>query len=629
MQRETAANPVTFSDFLHFATALFGLTTFEMTGRRQRGSAGIRGPQSALTDFLASNNISAAQIRDEYDRRAAEAARQAAEEEEQAADADYQDEAPPEPQPESPEEKSRKRKRQQAIEKIKKSKEFARRKARRTGEPDDDDDILADEMMNEKQRPIPGQLANCEICGKRFTVTPYSKAGPDGGLLCADCSKKQTDGSKKGPAKKRNSGLGRRQNQSKLLDGFAIPGARSLLETCIKKVADNIDDVDEFGDLPPLVMHRLSQILSRNRAVTRKTLDLFLRPEHKELNIYDCAKLQTDDFHKILATMPALTRLNLRFVTAMKDEVFEYMMARDMKIQDLHLNSPNLVSDDCWRQLFTKFGPQLQSLKLWNLDSAFDDETAEVMSKTCTLLRRLKLKYLDKVGDKTLEAISTMKTLQHLSLHLTKETNPEPLLQVISQLGPNLYSLSLESFQLADDRLVQHIHDNCRELFKLRVTDNAFITDKAMAELFRGWSNPALKIADFSGLRDVDMSNPAGPPEAVGLASDGFIALMEHSGAKIEKLKVTSCRHISHAAYEEVFAENKRYPALKSLDIAFNAPVDDYVMQCIFRCCPALTKIVVFGCLKIRDVRVPKGVAVIGTLGAKLTVDGIAQKEIV
>ncbi|KAJ5777076.1 hypothetical protein N7520_000322 [Penicillium odoratum] len=584
--------------------------------------------QSALTDFLASNNISAAQIRDDYDRRAAEAARQAATEEEQAVDADFQDEVSPEPQPDSPEEKSRKRKRLQAIEKIKRSKEFARRKARRTGDLDDDD-ILAGEMMDEKERPKPGQLANCEVCGKRFTVTPYSKTGFDGGLLCADCSKKHTDGDKKGPAKKRSSGPARRQNQSKILDGIALPGAPSLLETCIKKVADNIDDVEEFGDLPPVVQHRLSQILSRNRAVTRKTLDLFLRPEHKELNIYDCAKLQTDDFHKILATMPALTRLNLRFVTAMKDPVFEYMIARDMQIQDLHLNSPNLVTDNCWRQLFTKLGPQLQSLKLWNLDSAFDDETAEVMSKNCALLRRLKLKYLDNIGDQALNAISTMKTLQHLSLHLTKEINPEPLLQVIAQIGPNLRSLSLESFHFADDRLVQHIRETCRDLFKLRITDNASITDKAIADLFRGWSNPALRFADFSGLRDVDMSNPAGPPEAVGLASDGFIALMEHSGPKLERLKVTSCRHISHAAYEEVFAENKRYPALKSLDIAFNAPVDDYIMQSIFRCCPALTKIVVFGCLKIRDIRIPRGVAVIGTLGAKLTVEGIAQKEII
>lgn len=140
----------------------------------------------------------------------------------------------PTPEPESPEDKVKKRKRQQAIEKIKQSKEFARRKARRIGEPDDDDDALANEMMNEKQRPTPGQLENCEICGKRFTVTPYSKTGPDGGLLCAECSKNHVDGGKKAAPKKRSSGIGRRQNQKQLLDGLASQGAQSLLETCIK-----------------------------------------------------------------------------------------------------------------------------------------------------------------------------------------------------------------------------------------------------------------------------------------------------------------------------------------------------------------------------------------------------------
>lgn len=88
--------------------------------------------------------------------------------------------------------------------------------------------------MDEKQRPIPGQLGNCEICSKRFTVTAYSKTGPNGGLLCADCSKEHVDGDKKGPAKKRSSGIGRRQNQSNLLDGLTPHGTQSLLETCIK-----------------------------------------------------------------------------------------------------------------------------------------------------------------------------------------------------------------------------------------------------------------------------------------------------------------------------------------------------------------------------------------------------------
>lgn len=339
--------------------------------------------------------------------------------------------------------------------------------------------------------------------------------------------------------------------------------------------------------------------------------------------------LDTDDYHKILASMPALTRLNLRFVTPMKDRIFQYMIDRDMNIQDLHLDSPNLVTDDCWRQVFTQLGPRLQSLKLWNLDSAFDDETVQIMCNSCTGLRRLKLKYLWKIGDKALESIATLKNLEHLSLHFSQETNPEPLLQVITEVGPKLRSLSLEEFRLADDRLLQHIHEHCHHLSKLRITKNDLFTDKELAALFRGWSNPALRFVDFNGLRDVDMSNPAGPPEPVGLASDGFIALMEHSGSKIETLNIASCRHISHAAYEEVFSEHKRYPELKYLDIAFQGVVDDYLAQCIFRCCPALTRLVVFGCFKIRDLRVPKGVAVIGTMGAKLKVDGITQKEIV
>ncbi|KAJ5097592.1 hypothetical protein N7456_008313 [Penicillium angulare] len=583
--------------------------------------------RSALTDFLAANNISAAQIRDDHDRRVAEAENPNNEEDGQAADEDYEDEASPEPQPDSPEEKTRKRKRQQAIEKIKKSKEFARRKARRTGEPDDDDEALANEMADEKQRPNPGQLANCEGCGKRFTVTPYSKTGPEGGLLCPACSKKHTGKDKKETPKKR--GPERRKIQSNLMDGIALVGSRSLLETCIKKVADHINDVEEFGDLPPPVMDRLSQILSRNRAVTPRTLDLFLRPLHKELNVYDCAKLATNDFHKILATMPALTRLNLRFVSQMKDPVFEYMIAREMKIQDLHLDSPNLVTDAIWRQLWINLGSYLQSLKLWNLDSAFDDETLEIMSKHCTTLRRLKLKHLAQLGDGALEAISTMQSLEHLSLDFDKETDPDILLKVISQTGPKLRSLSLEGFESADDRLPQHIHDNCRALFKLRITRNSDITDKAIAALFNDWSNPPLKRVDFSFLRDVDMSNPEGPPEPVGLASDGFIALMKHSGSKLMKLKTASCRHISYAAFEEVFAENKTYPELRFMDISFNGAVDNYITQSIFRCCPALTRLVVFGCFKIRDLTVPAGVAVIGTVGANLTVRGIAQKELV
>ena len=91
--------------------------------------------------------------------------------------------------------------------------------------------------MYAKKAPLPGQLENCEICDKRFTVTPYSKTGPDGGLLCVKCSKEQEAQRKKDAKQKqpqRASREKRRQTQSNLLDGIAENGAEPLLEQCIK-----------------------------------------------------------------------------------------------------------------------------------------------------------------------------------------------------------------------------------------------------------------------------------------------------------------------------------------------------------------------------------------------------------
>ncbi|KAJ5971154.1 uncharacterized protein N7479_001072 [Penicillium vulpinum] len=561
--------------------------------------------RSALTDYLASNNISAQQIRDDWDRRQAEAQRQPDQAQQESSNAAEESRSPS--VLESPEDPIKKRKREQAIARIKNSKEFAKRKARLTGDCDDDDnddDFLALQIHEAKNRPKPGQLANCEICDKRFTVTPYSKAGSNGGLLCVDCSKKQKADEKK-------------------------PPQRSVPLELDDKVADYIHDIEDFGDLPPSLLLRLGQILSRRRAVTSRTLDLFLRPQYTSIDLFDCAKLDTDDYHRILASMPRLTRVNLRFTTPMKDQIFHYMIERDMQIKDLHLDGPNLVTDACWRQLFMKLGHRFLSLKLWNLDDAFDNETARLMCLHCPNLRRLKLKFLHKVDNEMLEGISTLKSLQHLSLRFLHETETktELLLEIMGSIGHQLETISLEEFESADDRLLQHIHEHCCHLTKLRLTLNSTFTDKGLAAFFTDWSNPALTYVDLNSLRDVDMTNPTGPEEPIGLASDSFIALMEHSGSKIQHLNIASCRHVSYKAFEQVFAEGKIYPNLKYLDISFSTVMDDYLTQCIFRCCPALQRLVVFACFKIRDVHIPRGLALIGTVGASIKIDGITQTE--
>ena len=206
------------------------------TGRRVTNNR-IRGPQSALTDFLASNNISAAQISADYERRQREAQRQGSQEaptnsEHVELHSGRDDEENTET---IVQKKKRRRQQAKALTKVKNSKEHKRQKKSKEDASIDSGDDGAWDMYS-KKKPLPGQLENCELCGKRFTVTAYSKTGPDGGLLCMQCGKVQEVQKKKDqkPNKQTIGREKRRQVQSNLLDGIVQIGSKSLRELCIK-----------------------------------------------------------------------------------------------------------------------------------------------------------------------------------------------------------------------------------------------------------------------------------------------------------------------------------------------------------------------------------------------------------
>ena len=213
----------------------------------------------------------------------------------------------------------RKIKAEKALRKTKKSAELKRLRSekgskKRSSGPNDDHDDGADDgttlarwqkNRSQKAQPMPGQFENCENCEKRFTVTAYSKTGPDGGLLCTKCSKEVGKEEKKQQAKKRGPPKAkRRQTESDRMMGDVKGGAKSLLEICVRMVAANIVDIEEFGDLPQTLLDRLSQVLSQKRALDPRTLQFFLKADSSRIAIYDAAKLETDDFEKIFSFMP-------------------------------------------------------------------------------------------------------------------------------------------------------------------------------------------------------------------------------------------------------------------------------------------------------------------------------------
>ncbi|KAI1754556.1 hypothetical protein F4782DRAFT_492974 [Xylaria castorea] len=590
----------------------------------------IRGPQSALTDFLASQNISAARIRaDAQARRAAATAshssntlatgesQPAAEEDE-----DEDDEVVSGRSAAAAARRARdqKRKKQdEAIEKIKKSRAYKKRK--RGADPESDDD-LALALFNEKMTPLPGQMSNCEVCGKRFTVTPYSRSGPEGGLVCNSCGQKlaKDEDANKKPKKKRGpapkGGAGRRKIQSRILDGTYTVGAKTLMTLCIETLANNIDLADDLGDLPPRVIDRIARLLSKTRLLDSRTLDLFLQPHHDIIKVYDAARLKSDDFIKIFQLVPQLKKLKLRNAIQFTDTVMQYLATRNMALESIYIHGANLLAEDVWTDFLTQKGTHLKGLQIYYTDKHFGNKAVGLLPSVCPNLTRLKICHNQELSDEGIECIAKLGNLEHLSLQCVKKTSTDPYIKVIENIGPQLQTFSIKKVSNVDDRLLDALHENCTNLSKLRITESEFMTDAGFARLFRDWKNKPLSFIDLQKCRYVDAAKPRANEHMVGLCSQGFEALMEHSGAGLQHLNVHACRHIPKETFDKVFSGDKTYSQLRYLEISFCEDVNDFVVGSVFRSCPNLKEVNVFGCMKVKDVRVPRGKILVGVPNA-------------
>ncbi|KAH6641600.1 hypothetical protein F5144DRAFT_139379 [Chaetomium tenue] len=604
-------------------------------GRQQRR---IVGPQSALTDFLASHNISAHQIRLDADARR----RAARDEQGEPANGDNQSNdqtsvaspattpavtASPAPTTRSRraaaapsrDEEARK-KEQKAIEKIKASKKFQKRKR---GAESEDEDELARALL-QSSAPLPGQQENCESCGKRFTVTAYSRNGPNGGLLCSPCSKeldKDNAVQKKKPKRATGGAVGRRrQLQSNILDGTYSLGAKSLMTLCIETLAKNIDLAEDLGDLPSPIIDKIARKLSKHRLLDSRTLSLFLQPTTEEVCIYDGAKLSSDDFIRIFQTVPGLKKLKVRNGIHFKDQVLDFLMTRNIELEDLYLHGANLLSKGKWKEYLEKKGHALRALRVYFTDLHFGDEILALLPTTCPSLTRLKVSHNQEVTGTGVAAIGQISTLRHLSLDLRNEVHSDIYVDLLSKIGAGLETLCLTRVPQADNTVLDAIHTHCRSLTKLRITESEEMTDAGFVRLFRDWANPGLVVVDFQKCRQLDSARPRDNPDGLGLCSDGFRALVAHSGKTLRELNVHGCRHIAVGAFEDVFRSEvgaRQYEAMRKLEISFCEEVTDFVVGCVFRCCPSLRELNVFGCMKVRDVRVPRGKILVGVPNAK------------
>lgn len=515
------------------------------------------------------------------------------------------------------EQEKKKKAQNQVIAKIKAEKAAKRRKENKG---DDSDDLDLDFLASSKV-PLPGQRDNCEECDQRFTVTPYSRTGPNGGLLCMSCSRDLDQKDKQGKKRKQRRSTGpvgkRRQVQSNIMDGNFQLGAPSLVSLCVNTLAKNAHLADSLENMPERSVDAIAQHFSRHRLVNPKTLPLFLQPQASTIQVYDCAYLSSQDLIKIFQTCPKLKHLTLRNAIQFKDEVMDFLLGRHIQLETLSLHGANLLSEDRWEKFLATKGEHLVKLSVWFTDRHFGDNIVSRLHSWCPKLERLKIDGNQELTSDGVKTIGKIQSLRQLYLRITQKITPKALVSLIRDVGAKLEVLVLADVPECNDEVLATIKAHCTSLRKLRVMESERVTDEGFADLFTNWDNPPLKNISFTACRHLDSVVPRDNPDKVGLCSDGFRAMIRHSGQKLKQLDITSCRHVERAAFEEVFSESKTYPHLLSIDVSFCEDVDDYIVGRIVRSCPALKELKVFGCMRIsQDVQPPRNAVLLGVPNA-------------
>lgn len=463
-------------------------------------------------------------------------------------------------------------------------------------------------------------MENCDICEKRFTVTPYSITGPNGGLLCTPCGRevakdRQGQQPKKKP-RKQIGGIGsRRTAQSRILDGDF--GTKSLATLCVQTLAKNVDMADSLGDLPDHLIDKIARIFSKRRLLNPETLPLFAQPSTESIRIYDGANLGEQEYMTIFQVAPKLQHFMARSAIQFKDNVMDYVLSRGTNLTSFYLHGANLLSEEKWHEFLKAKGEYLEGLQVYYTDRHFGDETIVELKTSCPNLRRLKVEHNQKLADAGVAAVANLKGLEHLGLQLIHSISPDALATCVAGVGSSLKTLSFKIVPKADDSVLEMIHQHCRALVKLRITESEQMTDEGFRDMFTDWQNPPLHILDLQKCRHIDAARPRENPNDVGLCSEGFKALMAHSGSKLQILNIHACRHISREAFEQVFNDRAIYPDLKKLEISFCEEITDFILGCIFRACPNIREVNVFGCMKVKEVRVPRGVILVGVPNAQ------------
>ncbi|CAX43446.1 DNA repair protein, putative [Candida dubliniensis CD36] len=500
------------------------------------------------------------------------------------------------------------------------------------GDPNFSED--EDDLGNANMRKF-GEQDDCVDCGQTFELTVSSRFIKEkNGYLCNSCNQLLKARERKAKMNQMNARKKRKRVAQALLNktDVRIP---KLQDVCIKKITENIEDVDVLGDIGQMNMNRISMILSKNRSLNDKTISLFLSPDLKSLQFWDCSNVASDSLNKIASYCPQLESLTLFMCGQFHNDNLQYFASQLTKLTELSLNGPFLISDVMWQDYFEEAGSRLTKFEVRNTHRFGNDSLISLLTNAGRNLTSLKLSRLDGLNAADVYGMIphflSPSKLTHLEISYPESEeliNDDLIISILSITGDTLVSLNLDGCSdLTEKFLIDGIAQFCPNLTHLSIQNLDQISDEGFAQAFKEYSK-----VNVGGLLEVYLT------KCIGLGDKAIYELLKHSGHTLVELSINSLDLLTKDFLSQVFTEDShqfkkrllqqmeesqekdveyynhiKLPLLTYLDSGFVRAIDNELLFLIGESCPQLKIIEVYGDNRCTSkARIRPGLMVIG-----------------
>ncbi|KAH7097597.1 RNI-like protein [Auriculariales sp. MPI-PUGE-AT-0066] len=396
-------------------------------------------------------------------------------------------------------------------------------KASYDSEDDDEDEYNMPSSKPANAPPPPaGSLEECASCERRFTVTKYTVAArPGPGWLCHECAK----ASGIDPFKKPTAPRKRKAPQER----------RKIV------ISKNIDDVEVFGEIGHINMENIAKVLARNRSLTPENAQLFYDVQNKQLTFFDATKLEPPALCTLASLNPNLTHLRLDFCGRMKDVVIQHWSQHLRYLTKIDLLVRFSFVREAWIKFFEHASGTLTDLRLAEVGLLKDDFLPILAG--CTNLISVDFSY---PGSGT-------------------SLSSDAVVDFLAAIGSTLEHLNLSGHEgLDDDLSTRGLQEHCKKLRSLGLAGLPELTDVPTAAFFKAWQgrNPPLERIDMSRCHK--------------LSSAALDALLAHSGRNLVELNINSWRDTDSDTLSRI-ADS--VPKIERLNVGFCRGVDDFVVK--------------------------------------------------